>query len=211
MADRAKRAGEKGTVVQIIGAVVDVEFAESEIPELYDALDVKGDGQSRRDLVLEVQQQIGGGVVRCIAMGSSDGLRRGLTAVNRGTGIKVPVGRETLGRIMNVLGEPVDEQGPITHKDEWAIHRAAPTYAEQSSTTEILETGIKVMDLICPFAKGGKVGKGKGDSSARYHVVKRGETLSSVARKYGTTAKALKKKNRIKGDRISVGQRIRVK
>lgn len=157
MAERTNRAGEQGKIVQIIGAVVDVEFKESEIPELYDALEVKGNGKQRADLVLEVQQQIGGGVVRCIAMGTSDGLSRGLTAVNTGDGIKVPVGRETLGRIMNVLGQPVDERGPIGEQERWAIHRAAPTYAEQSSTTEILETGIKVMDLICPFAKGGKV------------------------------------------------------
>ena len=108
--------------------------------------------------MLEVQQQIGGGVVRCIAMGSSDGLSRGLEAVNTGDGIKVPVGEATLGRIMNVLGQPVDEQGPIGEQERWVIHRAAPSYSEQSSTTEILETGIKVIDLICPFAKGGKVG-----------------------------------------------------
>ncbi|HIV56299.1 MAG TPA: F0F1 ATP synthase subunit beta [Candidatus Anaerobiospirillum stercoravium] len=158
MAEARKRAGEKGTIVQIIGAVVDVEFAENSIPELYDALEVKGDGKQRPDIVLEVQQQIGGGVVRCIAMGSSDGLSRGLEAVNTGDGIKVPVGTATLGRIMNVLGQPVDEQGPIGEEERWVIHRAAPTYAEQSSTTEILETGIKVIDLICPFAKGGKVG-----------------------------------------------------
>ena len=158
MAETSNRAGEVGRIVQIIGAVVDVEFPEGHIPELYDALQVKGDGKNRKDLILEVQQQIGGGVVRCIAMGSSDGLCRGLDAVNTGSGIKVPVGRETLGRIMNVLGQPVDERGPINEKEDWVIHRAPPTYAEQSSTTEILETGIKVMDLICPFAKGGKVG-----------------------------------------------------
>ena len=158
MAELRKRAGEKGTIVQIIGAVVDVEFAENSIPELSDALEVKGDGKQRPDIVLEVQQQIGGGVVRCIAMGSSDGLSRGLEAVNTGDGIKVPVGEATLGRIMNVLGQPVDEQGPIGEQERWVIHRAAPSYSEQSSTTEILETGIKVIDLICPFAKGGKVG-----------------------------------------------------
>ncbi len=158
MAEARKRAGDKGTIVQIIGAVVDVEFAESSIPELYDALEVKGDGKQRPDVVLEVQQQIGGGVVRCIAMGSSDGLSRGLEAVNTGDGIKVPVGTATLGRIMNVLGQPVDECGPIGEEERWVIHRPAPSYADQSSTTEILETGIKVIDLICPFAKGGKVG-----------------------------------------------------
>ncbi len=157
MAETATGAGKKGTVVQIIGAVVDVEFKEEDIPELYDALKIAAEGD-RAEIVLEVQQQIGGGVVRCIAMGSSDGLSRGLVAVNTGSAIKVPVGRETLGRIMNVLGQPVDERGPIGEKEDWSIHRAAPSYAEQSSTTELLETGIKVMDLICPFAKGGKVG-----------------------------------------------------
>lgn len=157
MAESKARAGQKGTIVSIIGAVVDVEFPEGSIPELYDALDVKAD-ESNEGLVLEVQQQIGGGVVRCIAMGTSDGLRRGMTATNTGSGIKVPVGRETLGRIMNILGQPVDEKGPIGQKEDWVIHRPAPDYSEQSSTTEILETGIKVMDLICPFAKGGKVG-----------------------------------------------------
>ncbi|MDD7023057.1 MAG: F0F1 ATP synthase subunit beta, partial [Aeromonadales bacterium] len=139
MAEKSNRAGKKGTVVQIIGAVVDVEFNEADIPELYDALKIDAEGD-RKEIILEVQQQIGGGVVRCITMGSSDGLRRGLTAVNTGDGIKVPVGRETLGRIMNVLGQPVDEQGPINEKEDWVIHRAPPSYAEQSSTTEILET-----------------------------------------------------------------------
>ena len=159
MAETSNRAGEKGTIVQIIGAVVDVEFPEGHIPELYDALTVEGDAaKGRESVVLEVQQQIGGGVVRCIAMGSSDGLSRGLTVINSGDGIKVPVGHETLGRIMNVLGQPVDERGPIGEKERWVIHRAAPSYADQSSTTEVLETGIKVIDLICPFAKGGKVG-----------------------------------------------------
>ena len=122
MAEASNRAGDKGTIVQIIGAVVDVEFPESHIPEIYDALEVKGDGKNREDLVLEVQQQIGGGVVRCIAMGSSDGVSRGLEVVNTGAGIKVPVGKETLGRIMNVLGQPVDEAGPIGEQERWVIH-----------------------------------------------------------------------------------------
>ncbi|MEY8250938.1 MAG: F0F1 ATP synthase subunit beta, partial [Colwellia sp.] len=122
----------------------------------YDAVKVtEGDLEG---LVLEVQQQLGGGVVRTIAMGSSDGLRRGLNVENTGNGIKVPVGVETLGRIMNVLGEPIDEAGPIGEKDRWSIHREAPAYAEQSMSNELLETGIKVIDLVCPFAKGGKVG-----------------------------------------------------
>ncbi|AQS40717.1 ATP synthase F1 subcomplex beta subunit [Shewanella psychrophila] len=142
-----------GTVVQVIGAVVDVEFPQDAVPQIYDALEIKSEG-----LVLEVQQQIGGGVVRTIAMGSSDGLRRGLEVTNTGSPISVPVGSATLGRIMNVLGEPIDEAGAIGEEDRYVIHRDAPSYEDQSSTTELLETGIKVIDLICPFAKGGKVG-----------------------------------------------------
>ncbi len=146
-----------GIIVQVIGAVVDVQFPQDAVPQVYDALKIVSEGQTK-GLVMEVQQQIGGGVVRCIAMGTSDGLRRGAEVVNTGAGIKVPVGTKTLGRIMNVLGEPVDEQGPIGAEDDWVIHRAAPSYEDQSNTTELLETGIKVIDLICPFAKGGKVG-----------------------------------------------------
>jgi len=144
-----------GNIVQIIGAVVDVEFPQQAVPKVYEALDVDNEGQR---IVLEVQQQLGGGVVRCITMGSSDGLRRGLKVTNTGSAIKVPVGVETLGRIMNVLGEPIDECGPIGAKEEYVIHREAPTYAEQAASNELLETGIKVIDLICPFAKGGKIG-----------------------------------------------------
>ena len=147
----------KGIVVQVIGAVVDVAFPHNAVPAVYNALEIVSEGPVK-GLVLEVQQQIGGGVVRCIAMGTSEGLARGAEAINTGNAITVPVGAETLGRIMNVLGEPVDEQGPINEKEKWGIHRAAPTYEEQSNTTELLETGIKVIDLICPFAKGGKVG-----------------------------------------------------
>jgi len=145
-----------GKVVQIIGAVVDVEFPQDAVPQIYDALNVT-EGQLE-GLVLEVQQQLGGGVVRTIAMGTSDGLRRGLNVINTGDNIQVPVGVETLGRIMNVLGEPIDEAGPIGEKDRWSIHREAPAYAEQAMSNELLETGIKVIDLVCPFAKGGKVG-----------------------------------------------------
>ena len=147
----------KGIVVQVIGAVVDVAFPHDAVPAVYNALEIVSEGPVK-GLVLEVQQQIGGGVVRCITMGTSEGLARGAEAINTGNAITVPVGAETLGRIMNVLGEPVDEQGPINEKEKWGIHRAAPTYEEQSNTTELLETGIKVIDLICPFAKGGKVG-----------------------------------------------------
>jgi len=142
-----------GEIVQIIGAVVDVEFPRDAMPKVYDALKVEEAG-----LTLEVQQQLGDGVVRTIAMGSSEGLKRGLAVNNTGAPISVPVGTKTLGRIMDVLGEPVDEAGPVGAEAMWSIHRKAPTYEELSPTTEILETGIKVIDLICPFAKGGKVG-----------------------------------------------------
>lgn len=146
-----------GFIVQIIGAVVDIEFPQDAVPQVYDALKVVSEGQGQ-GLVLEVQQQIGGGVVRCITMGSSDGLRRGLEVVNSGKSIQVPVGTATLGRIMNVLGEPIDEKGPIGEEECWSIHRAAPSYEDQSNSNDLLETGIKVIDLVCPFAKGGKVG-----------------------------------------------------
>ena len=145
-----------GKVVQIIGAVVDIEFPQDAVPKVYDALKVTEGKLS--GLVLEVQQQLGGGVVRTIAMGSSDGLQRGLNVENTGESIQVPVGVETLGRIMNVLGEPIDEAGPIGEKARWSIHREAPAYADQAMSNELLETGIKVIDLVCPFAKGGKVG-----------------------------------------------------
>ena len=142
-----------GNIVEVIGAVVDVEFPRDSVPKVYDALKVNDAG-----LTLEVQQQLGDGIVRTIAMGSTDGLRRGLSASNTGAPISVPVGAKTLGRIMNVLGEPVDEKGDIGSDTSWPIHRPAPTFAEQAAGIEILETGIKVIDLICPFAKGGKVG-----------------------------------------------------
>ncbi|MBU2897577.1 F0F1 ATP synthase subunit beta [Vibrio hepatarius] len=144
-----------GKIVQIIGAVVDVEFPQSEVPSVYDALNVT---DSKERLVLEVQQQLGGGVVRCIVMGSSDGLRRGVEVVNTGAPISVPVGTKTLGRIMNVLGDAIDERGDIGAEEKYSIHREAPSYEEQSNETSLLETGVKVIDLICPFAKGGKIG-----------------------------------------------------
>ncbi|GAA5648142.1 MULTISPECIES: F0F1 ATP synthase subunit beta [Vibrio] len=144
-----------GKIVQIIGAVVDVEFPQSEVPSVYDALNVT---DSKERLVLEVQQQLGGGVVRCIVMGSSDGLRRGVEVVNTGAPISVPVGTKTLGRIMNVLGDAIDERGEIGAEETYSIHREAPSYEEQSNETSLLETGVKVIDLICPFAKGGKIG-----------------------------------------------------
>jgi F-type H+-transporting ATPase subunit beta len=142
-----------GKIVQIIGAVVDVEFPREAMPKVYDALRLDDIG-----LTLEVQQQLGDGVVRSIAMGSSDGLKRGMNVSNTGAPISVPVGKKTLGRIMDVLGDPVDEAGPVGEEERWAIHRAAPSFEELAASTELLETGIKVIDLVCPFAKGGKVG-----------------------------------------------------
>jgi F-type H+/Na+-transporting ATPase subunit beta len=146
-------ANAQGKIVQIIGAVVDVEFPRETVPKVYDALKVQG-----TEITLEVQQQLGDGVVRTIALGSTDGLKRNLIADNTGRAISVPVGIGTLGRIMDVLGNPIDEAGPVKCDTTWEIHRAAPSYEDQASTTELLETGIKVIDLMCPFAKGGKVG-----------------------------------------------------
>jgi F-type H+-transporting ATPase subunit beta len=142
-----------GKVVQIIGAVVDVEFPADTMPKVYEALTVDDGG-----LTLEVQQQLGDGIARCIAMGSSDGLKRSVAVTATGAPISVPVGDQTLGRIMDVLGNPVDEKGDVATKERWAIHREPPSYADQASEQEILETGIKVIDLIMPIAKGGKVG-----------------------------------------------------
>jgi F-type H+-transporting ATPase subunit beta len=143
----------QGIIVQCIGAVVDVEFPRDKIPNIYDALKMDEIG-----LTLEVQQQLGDGVVRTIALGSSDGLRRGMQVVNTKAPIMVPVGTETLGRIMDVLGRPIDERGPVAAAKSMSIHRTAPAYEELSPSTELLEVGIKVIDLICPFAKGGKIG-----------------------------------------------------
>lgn len=142
-----------GRIVQIIGAVIDVEFPREAVPKVYDALTVTDNG-----LTLEVQQQLGDGVVRTIAMGSSEGISRGLAVENTQAPISVPVGVETLGRIMDVLGNPIDEKGPIGEKDRASIHRPAPAYDQLAASSELLETGIKVIDLVCPFAKGGKVG-----------------------------------------------------
>ncbi len=143
----------QGKIVQCIGAVVDVEFSREEIPKVYDALVMEGS-----ELTLEVQQQLGDGIVRTIALGSSDGLRRGMMVTNTAKQIMVPVGEKTLGRIMDVLGRPIDEAGDIGSDKSMSIHRQAPAFDELSASTELLETGIKVIDLICPFAKGGKVG-----------------------------------------------------
>jgi len=142
-----------GRIVQIIGAVIDVEFSRDNVPQIYDALTV-----TEKSLTLEVQQQLGAGIVRAIALGSSEGLSRGLAVDNTGKPIAVPGGKETLGRIMDVLGNPIDECGPIGEQERAPIHRASPTYEELAAAEELLETGIKVIDLVCPFTKGGKIG-----------------------------------------------------
>jgi F-type H+-transporting ATPase subunit beta len=167
-----------GTIVQVIGAVVDVEFPRAAIPKVYDALKLDD-----RPLTLEVQQQLGDGVVRTIAMGSSEGLRRGLKVANTGEPIAVPVGAKTLGRIMNVLGEPVDDAGPIGAEESLPIHREAPSYEEQSASTELLETGIKVIDLIMPIAKGGKVGLFGGAGVGK--TVTLLELINNIAKAHG--------------------------
>ena len=142
-----------GQIIEVIGAVVDVEFPASDVPKVYDALKV-----GEQDLTLEVQQQLGDGIVRTIAMGASEGLQRGLPVTNTGAAINVPVGPKTLGRVMDVLGRPVDNAGEVGNESTMPIHRAPPAFAEQAGGNELLTTGIKVIDLLCPFAKGGKIG-----------------------------------------------------
>ncbi|OFZ99373.1 MAG: F0F1 ATP synthase subunit beta [Betaproteobacteria bacterium RIFCSPLOWO2_02_67_12] len=151
----------QGTIVQTIGAVVDIEFPREQLPKVYEALTLENTGDAglaEKGLTFEVEQQLGDGVVRCIAMGSSDGLRRGMKVSTTGGPISVPVGKGTLGRIMDVLGRPIDEAGPVKTETRRSIHQAAPKFDELSPSIDLLETGIKVIDLICPFAKGGKIG-----------------------------------------------------
>jgi len=167
-----------GNVVEIIGAVVDVQFPRGEMPKVYEALKVPS-----ADLTLEVQQQLGDGVVRTIAMGSTDGLRRGIEAVGTGAPISVPVGQATLGRIMDVLGRPIDEKGPVGTEDRWPIHRAAPKFEDQATSTAVLETGIKVIDLVMPIAKGGKVGLFGGAGVGK--TVTLMELINNIAKGHG--------------------------
>ncbi|MFQ5634337.1 MAG: F0F1 ATP synthase subunit beta [Gammaproteobacteria bacterium] len=167
-----------GKVVQVIGAVVDVAFPKDQLPKVYDALTIDD-----RDLTLEVQQQLGDGVVRAIAMGSSEGLPRGLAVTSTGGPIKVPVGEKTLGRIMDVLGKPIDHAGPIGEEVKMPIHREPPTYEEQATSTELLETGIKVVDLIMPIAKGGKIGLFGGAGVGK--TVTLMELINNIAKAHG--------------------------
>ena len=167
-----------GKIVQIIGAVVDVEFPRDSLPKVYDALMVDEVG-----LTLEVQQQLGDGVVRAIAMGTTDGLKRSLAVSNTGKAISVPVGQKTLGRIMDVLGNPIDEKGDIGEEERWGIHRKAPTFDELSASNELLETGIKVIDLIEPYAKGGKIGLFGGAGVGKTVLIQ--ELINNIAKAHG--------------------------
>ncbi|MFT5211334.1 MAG: F-type H+-transporting ATPase subunit beta [Flavobacterium sp.] len=166
-----------GRIVQVIGAVIDVEFPRDSVPKIYDALNVDSN-----NLTLEVQQQLGDGIVRTIAMGSSEGVSRGLAVSNTNDPILVPVGEETLGRIMDVLGNPIDEKGPIGEKSRMPIHRDPPTYEELAGSRDLLETGVKVIDLICPFAKGGKVGLFGGAGVGK--TVTMLELINNIAREH---------------------------
>jgi F-type H+-transporting ATPase subunit beta len=175
-----------GTIVQCIGAVVDIQFPREHMPRVYDALVLEADTEAsfaEEGLTFEVEQQLGDGVVRCIAMGSSDGLRRGMKVKSTGAPISVPVGTGTLGRIMDVLGRPIDEAGPIKFDEKRAIHQEAPAFKELSPSVDLLETGIKVIDLICPFAKGGKVGLFGGAGVGK--TVNMMELINNIAKSYG--------------------------
>ncbi len=177
MAENKKHIGK---VTEVIGPVIDIRFNDGELPQILNAVEIDNHGKK---LVVEVAQHIGDNVVRCIAMSSTDGLVRGTDAVDTGKSISVPVGKETLGRIFNVLGEPVDELPPPETKEKWEIHRPAPSYEEQESTTEILETGIKVVDLICPYAKGGKIGLFGGAGVGKTVLIM--ELINNIAKQHG--------------------------
>ncbi len=175
-----------GQVVQCIGAVVDIQFPRNDMPRIYDALVLEDSDQksfAEKGLTFEVEQQLGDGVVRCIALGSSDGLRRGMTVKNSGAPISVPVGGATLGRIMDVLGRPIDEQGPIKTDERRSIHQPAPKFDELSPSVDLLPTGIKVIDLVCPFAKGGKIGLFGGAGVGK--TVNMLELINNIAKSYG--------------------------
>lgn len=170
----------KGKVVQVIGPVIDIRFEDGHLPNLLNAVEIE---YAEKRLIVEVAQHIGNDVVRCIAMSSTDGLKRGIQAVDTGSSIKVPVGRKTLGRIFNLLGEPVDEFPSPKTEEQWPIHRPAPSYEEQQSTTEILETGIKVIDLIAPYAKGGKIGLFGGAGVGKTVLIM--ELINNIAKQHG--------------------------
>ena len=172
--------GSSGQVVQVISTVVDVEFPDGELPEVLNALDLELDGEP---LVLEVAQHLGNSWVRCLALGPTEGLSRGTKAIDSGAPVAVPVGRECLGRLFNVLGEPLDGLGDVKAAERWRIHRAAPSFQEQVGTSQMLETGIKVVDLICPFARGGKVGAMGGAGVGKTVVIM--ELINNIAKQHG--------------------------
>lgn len=169
-----------GSVVQIIGAVLDIRFPEDNIPALNNAIEIKGENTT---LVAEVSQHLGGDMVRCIAMSGSEGLRRGMEAIDTGKPISVPVGKATLGRIFNVLGNPIDNKEAPDADDYWSIHRDAPSFADQTTTTEILETGIKAVDLLCPYSKGGKIGLFGGAGVGKTVLIM--ELITNIATEHG--------------------------
>jgi len=173
-------ANSTGTVIQIMGPVLDIRFPDGQLPELLSAIEIT---YKDNTIVAEVAQHIGDNVVRCIAMASTDGLPRGITAINTGAPIHVPVGEACLGRVFNLLGQPIDEAGPVNTAESWPIHRPAPAYDEQESATEILETGIKVVDLICPYAKGGKIGLFGGAGVGKTVLIM--ELINNVAKAHG--------------------------
>src|SRR5215467_571322 len=175
-----------GKVVQVIGPVIDVEFAECKLPAIYNAVEVKEEGKQTGvpiDVITEVAQHLGENRVRCIAMKPTDGMVRGMKAVDLGVPISVPVGEQTLGRILNVVGEPVDEKGPVNSKERWPIHREPPSYEDQSTEVEMFETGIKVVDLLEPYSKGGKTGLFGGAGVGKTVIVM--ELINNVAMHHG--------------------------
>ena len=169
-----------GTVVQVIGPVLDIQFQDGHMPELLNAIEIR---KGEETLVAEVAQHVGDNVARCIAMSSTDGLRRGIEAIDTGAPISVPVGEKCLGRIFNLLGEPIDNMPAPEGMEKWPIHREAPSYDEQESTTEILETGIKVVDLIAPYAKGGKIGLFGGAGVGKTVLIM--ELINNIAKEHG--------------------------
>src|SRR6266704_143317 len=178
----ATEIGTKGKVVQVLGAVVDVEFPRDQLPEIYNEVRTRPSGVDH-DLILEVEQHLGNNWVRCVAMGPTDGLQRGVDAIDMGAPISVPVGPKTLGRIFNVLGHAVDNKPEVTDAPRMPIHRAAPDLEDQVATIEVFETGIKVIDLICPFMKGGKIGAFGGAGVGKTVIIQ--ELINNIAKGHG--------------------------
>ena len=180
---KAKKSDAQGQVTQILGAVVDVQFEEGAVPAIFNALETVNEANEGKTLVLEVAQHLGENTVRCIAMDTTDGLVRGQPVSDTGTAIAVPVGNDTLGRIFDVIGEPIDERGPVKTKERWGIHREAPPFDEQATSAEQLVTGIKVVDLLCPYAKGGKIGLFGGAGVGKTVTIQ--ELINNIAKEHG--------------------------